>query len=314
MSLNTNDMKQTVGNTLGYPWVGTHLARLIGVVDLGVQDRQAYQGKPKSPCGQVLFTYELTDDLVEINGEEKPRWISKKENAFSGQNSNITQLVSNLDPSNQFGGDLSAMARASVTCMVTIAQKTDKTSQQPIEGVRITSITSCPPSIPVFTAQNPPLVFDWDKPDMQAYDRLPNWVQEVIKKAHNFNQSNLPALVAAYDAQKAAQEAQQAAGSGQTGGQGQNVGQSTNPAPNPAPTTSQAAPAQNVPTAPPGYYWDQASNAYKPLAEKKPEPAAAAPAPDAPPGWKLVNGQWVQDNPQTPAPQTNAAPAGGRPY
>ena len=313
MSLNTNNMKQPTGNNLGHPTVGAHISRLIGVVDLGVQERQPYKGKPKSPCGQILLTYELTDDFVEIEGQgSRPRWISKKENAFSSQNSNLTAVVTALDPGNVYGGDLAALARHQTPCMVTISPKTDPNTGQPIDGVRITGVSGLPGNFPVNTAANPPLVFDWDAPDMAAFDRLPEWVKEQIKKAHNFKGHPIEALIAVYDQQQAAKAAA-AQGQPHTAGQASPGTQSAGPAPNPAPAVAQA---QNVPVAPPGYEWDQATNTFRPVAQKPVEQVQTAPAtPAAPPGWKMVNGQWVPDAPDmAQGPQTGAAPGSARPY
>jgi hypothetical protein len=329
MALNMNNMQQPTGNTLGFPAVGPHVSRLIGVVDLGKQDRQPYKGEEKTPCGQLVITFELTDDFVEIEGVKKPRWISKRLNAFSGQNSSLTALVASLDPANMYNGDLAAMVNASLPCLVTIAQKTDAQTKQPIEGVRISQISALPPGFAAPPAVNIPLVFDWETPDMGAFDRLPAWIKEQIGQAHDFKGSKIEPLVTAYNAQKAQQQAQ-------TAQQAQSQpAPAAQPAPSVQPAQATPAPAQaapqaaqtGVPSAPPGYRFDTATNSFVPDTAPAPVQAPAkVQVTMGPDGWAQdASGQWVKFDPtlhevataqaNTPAPQVaQGAPAGGRPY
>ena len=291
MALNMSNMQQPSGNTLGYPAVGVHAARLIGVVDLGVHDRPVIQGQQKTPCGQISLTFELTDDFVDIDGVKKPRWISKKENAFSSERANLTAIVAKLDPAGKFGGDLAAMARAAVPCLVTVSQKTDAQTKQAIEGVRVSDIGGVPNGFPVAAAQNEPLVFDWDAPDMVAYARLPNWVHTTFKKAHNYAGSKVKPLIEQFEAAQAQQQGQNQA---QATSGGVPAPQTSAPAQSPAQAqnVSQAAPAAGRPAAPPGYYWDDDSNSFKEGTGPATVAAQEAPAklqvtiPQGyPPGW-----------------------------
>ena len=177
MALNVNEMGGGQTNNLGYPRLGPHISRLVGVVAMGVQERRAYKGETKAPCGRVNLTFELTDDFVEIEGVSKPRWISKTENAFSGPQANLPQIARNLDPANTYGGDLGQMALAGVPCMVTVEQKRDAAGNV-VDGVKIGSITGLPPGMPVPALHNQPLVFDFDNPTEEGWDRLQNWQKD----------------------------------------------------------------------------------------------------------------------------------------
>lgn len=318
MALNMSNMQQPSGNTFGFPFVGVHAARFVGVVDLGSQDRQPYKGQAKSPCGQLSLTFELTEDFVEIDGVKKPRWISKKVNAFSGNNASLVDIVNKLDPAGTYKGDLAAMARATLPCLLTIVQKTDQATQAPIEGVRISDIGGVPDGFPINPAQNPPLVFDWDAPDMAVWDRMPGWQQEVIKKAHNFQGSKIQAPVEAYDAQKASQQVQT-----QAQAQPSEAGQA-----NPAPATQRATVATNQPqeasaadlrpAAPPGYHWDEVSGTFKPgvvsaqVAQQAVSKAKVTIPQGYPPGWCVgPDGVPVAFDPATmevDAPQATGGP------
>ena len=61
--------------------VGTYPARLVQLIDLGVQPRKPYQGQEKDPIQMIWVTYELTNEFMKDESgndiEDKPRWISE---------------------------------------------------------------------------------------------------------------------------------------------------------------------------------------------------------------------------------------------
>lgn len=54
---------------------GTHIARAIKIIDLGTQHGE-YQGQP-TVRNQVVISWELPNELMTIDGEEKPMIVSK---------------------------------------------------------------------------------------------------------------------------------------------------------------------------------------------------------------------------------------------
>jgi len=285
MSLNVNEMKSLTSNTFGFPALGVHVARLVGVVDMGLQLRSAYKGVEKPACGKIALTFELTDDFIEIDGVKRPRWISKSENAFSSPQANLTALVAALDPANQFAGDLGKMAEAGLPCLITISPKTD-VNGNPIEGVRISQVGGTPPGLAVSPLQNPSFVFDFDRPTEPSWEKLLKWQKDQIKQALNYPGSSLEALVTAYEEKLAAQPQQaQEATTQSRAGQG-----------SPLPPNAPLAQPQTAPQAPPGYLFDEEAQGFKPVpvqalvqTEQK--------SPAAPPGWSFVDGTWVQTIP-----------------
>ena len=57
---------------------GVYIAVCVGVVDLGEQ----YSEKFKNYANKLMFIWELPGELIEVEGEQKPRQLSK-EFAFS---------------------------------------------------------------------------------------------------------------------------------------------------------------------------------------------------------------------------------------
>ena len=72
MSTNVRDAKS--GSTFPPMEPGTYPATCCGVIDLGLQ-KTTFEGIERE-VNQILITWEFPDELLEINGEMKPRRIS----------------------------------------------------------------------------------------------------------------------------------------------------------------------------------------------------------------------------------------------
>lgn len=57
---------------------GVYPARLVQLIDLGVQPQRPFQGKDKPPAQEIMITYEFTDEFLKDEDgneiEDKPRW------------------------------------------------------------------------------------------------------------------------------------------------------------------------------------------------------------------------------------------------
>lgn len=293
MSLNTNNFDSPKGGDLGTATVGPHVARLVGVVDLGVHKR-TWQQQEKEPCRKLNLILELTDDFVEIDGVVKPRIISKSVNAINSEKSALNAILAQLDPTGQFQGDLEAMAKATLPCIVTVAQRTDNNGNI-VEGTKIANIGACPQNFQAPAAQNPIVIFDTYNPDINVFMGLQAWMKKMIKEAQNYTGSQLEQLVLAAEAQ--AGNTAQAAPAGPQTAQAAPSTQAVAAAPvqpvaatAEAPAQAQAAPpagpapaaqtqtAPATPAAPPGFRFDPATNSYVP------DTQAVAPAQQTPAG------------------------------
>ena len=62
------------GNSSNPATEGVHLALCTRIIDLGTQESQLYANRQH----KVMFTWEIPDDTVMVDGEEKPKLISKE--------------------------------------------------------------------------------------------------------------------------------------------------------------------------------------------------------------------------------------------
>lgn len=178
--------------------VGNYPARIVQILDLGLQAQRPYQGKEKPPANEVMLTYELVDCfMVDENGNEKedsPRWISETLPLYSidQEKAKSTQRYVAADPDNVFGGDFSKLGDAAINVAIGHNKKGDKTYTNVlgISTMRAKDAAKLPP------LKNPPKVFDLDSPDMEVFGSLPQWVQDKIKGNLKFNGSKLQAALA----------------------------------------------------------------------------------------------------------------------
>jgi hypothetical protein len=242
MALNVNTYSEGgSGKDFGPPQAGNRLARLVYAVEIGVQDTE-YQGQVKTPRAKAVLGFELVDnaDPIEINGALRPRWLSKQVTLTRNEKGTLPKILGALDPAGQYKGDIAAMTRAGLPCLILLAQDGDR--------VAISQIGPIPPGYQVPPLQNQPLVFDWDSPDQTIFSKsIPNWIRESIKVAHNFKGSAVERLFNQQDQQQVAAQPAPVA-------QGPVPGlPPAQAAPAPAPVHQPFSQPLGAPSAPPGW-------------------------------------------------------------
>lgn len=199
MALNAKKVKkQSNGPKQEAMEAGTYPARLVQVIDLGVQEQRAYQGQQKPPIQQIMLTYEFLDEFCkDENGEDvedKPRWLSETIplHSLEADLAKSTKRYYALDPNEDHGGDWAELVNS--PCMVTINQYESKGEMK--NGV--SSVATMRPKEAAKAPElvNPPKVFTLDEPDLEILASLPDWLQEKIKENLEFEGSALQEALA----------------------------------------------------------------------------------------------------------------------
>lgn len=172
---------------------GMYPARLVQLIDLGVQAQRAFQGQPKAPMQEIMLTYELVDVfMLDADGNEqenKPRWVSETLpfHNLKADKAKSTQRYNAFDPKGDWDGDFSKAVGAPINVVLVNNVVGDKTYTN-VAGVatmRARDAAACP------EPQNPVKMFSLDEPDMEVFGKLPKWVQEKIQKNLNYGGSAL---------------------------------------------------------------------------------------------------------------------------
>jgi len=185
MSLNAKKVK-AVGNKPKQPNIenGTYPARLVQLIDLGVQAQRPYKGQDKPPKHMIYTTYEFCDEfMVDENGnpdESKPRWISEDFPFYSldQDRAKSTQRYNALDPTGAHDGEWPELLGSPVMLTVGDYVGGDGVTRNSIlstSSVRAKQAATLPELV------NEPKVFLLDDPDMDVFLSLPQWLQDKIK-------------------------------------------------------------------------------------------------------------------------------------
>jgi len=168
------------------PSVGTKMARLVNLIDLGHQPGFEWQGEQIKSQYKIAFTYELTGSMTQ---EGMPHHVTEDVNVSDyvgdGIISKMMKRVFALDPTGVIsdnGKNLPALI--GLPCMVTIQH--NKNGYE-----KISEVSGAPEGIPVPELKNDPKIFNMDEPDMNLYHKLPDYVKDKMQKALDFNETAL---------------------------------------------------------------------------------------------------------------------------
>jgi hypothetical protein len=190
----------------------TYFARVVQIVDLGLQPGGEYQGNPKPDAEQIMFTFEFADVR---NDEDKPAWLSVKlqlpkrwEDSGSFQTfhvkSNLYKFLEVLYPKGLYKGknpsycgfaynfDWNDILGAPCQLQVTVIEKDDKTRAYIVNDSVARIPSKFLSSVPEL--ENEPRVISMDSSLTQEdWDALFPWVRKMISESLDPNVAELAA-------------------------------------------------------------------------------------------------------------------------
>jgi hypothetical protein len=217
MALKANETKNK-GNESFPPQepidIGAYPARLVAVVDLGLQAQKPYQGKEKEPVYQIQTTYELLDEFMKDEDgndvEDKPKLLSERFALYSldAEKAKSTKRYLALDPNNVNDSDWVALL--GMPCIVTVVHNpnTKDPKRGPYVNIGNVSAMRLKDAEKAGPLVNQPLAFNLDSPDIEVFNKLPQWVQKVIQGNLEYEGSELEKLLKAQPKEKAESKAE----------------------------------------------------------------------------------------------------------
>lgn len=180
MSLTVN--ANTVSTIAPIPQ-GTYLGVCNMLVDLGVQYNEAF----KNSSRKVLIGWEIPSELITIDGEDKPRTISKRYTASLNESANLRQDLAAWRGRDFTPEELAAFDLRSIvgnSCMINIIHR----EYNGRTYANIQSIMALPKGMPKGQLRDKPLVFDLDTGTVDDVDYLPRWIGDIIKKSTTYQE------------------------------------------------------------------------------------------------------------------------------
>lgn len=209
MARNFNDYKgkaDGVKGKMNAPLLepGSYPARLVGILFLGTQKQQPFQGKPKPPREEVRYTYELSHEFMQGENEEvledKPRWFSEDLAIFGPEADKAKLTLRNkaLDPNNQTNGDPRGLLGLPCNLLIIHRQGRGDKADRTYENIGGLSAASKLKGYVQPELINPASYFDpWDAEacDLEVFNKFPEFIRKKIIGAENFHTSHLAKLM-----------------------------------------------------------------------------------------------------------------------
>ena len=179
-------------------------ARVVQVVDLGLQPRKPYKGQPKDPMHHIRITYELSDEYMKDeegnDREDMPRWLSEKMPFYNigAEKATSTIRMKAIDAGGVTGDDFTELVGMPCQLVVITAPHPQYAGQEInyVDGV------TGPVKVKGYEQPelvNPTTVFLLDEPDMEVWETLPEFLQKLIQSNLEFNGSKLQGVLGAPD-------------------------------------------------------------------------------------------------------------------
>ena len=171
----------------GYPPIeaGSYRAICYSIVVLGTTYNEVFDNVQK----KIMFTWELPDERIEVDGEDKPRAISATYTLSLNEKANLRKTLESWR-GKQFtaeelrGFDITKVLGA--PCMISTTTGTNTLGKQ---YAKVTGVSRLPKGMEVpKDTENPKVVFDIpnDACPLEDMEKLPNFVQERIKQSEEY--------------------------------------------------------------------------------------------------------------------------------
>lgn len=162
---------------------GTYLGVCNMLVDLGVQFNETY----KTSSRKVLVGWEIPEETFTVDGEQKPRTLSKRYTASLDERATLRQDLAAWRGRDFTQEELAAFDLRNIvgaSCLINVIHKESNGKTY----ANISSIMALPKGMKKGTLAEPAIVFDLDTDDLSAIDNLPNWIGEIVKKSQTYEE------------------------------------------------------------------------------------------------------------------------------
>lgn len=164
---------------------GVYIAICVGVIDLGEQ----YSEKFKNYANKVKIVWELPGETVEVDGEQKPRQLSKEFTFSVSKKGSLRAFLQSWNSktyTDEEFGELDIFDQIGNACQLQVVLS------ETGEYSNVDNLMALPRGVPAPTTDTVPIRWDMDAWDDTVFQSLPEWVQEQIKKSTQYQKEHTP--------------------------------------------------------------------------------------------------------------------------
>ena len=167
---------------------GTYLAVCVYSIAIGEQLCE-FKDKGKSYNNQVMLGFELQGVTVEIDGKQEPRTLGRTFNIAKSKNAALRKFVGAWEAKEYTDEEFLEL---DTNDLVGKPAMLNVVLNESGEYSNIESIMQIPMGFPVPQPTLPLIRFDMEPWDQAAFDKLPEWAQERIKKSTEWQKEHAP--------------------------------------------------------------------------------------------------------------------------
>lgn len=163
---------------------GTHLGVCNMLVDLGMQ----YNEKFGKSSRQVLISWEIPDELIEVDGEKHGRSINKRYTASLNEKSSLRKDLASWRGRDFTAEELAAFDLKTIvgtSCLINVIHKEGSNGKI---YANIAGIMRLPKGMAKAMPSEPPIIFDLDTDSLDIIDSLPSFIAEEIKRSSTYEE------------------------------------------------------------------------------------------------------------------------------
>lgn len=164
---------------------GVYMAICIGCVDLGEQYNETF----KNRSNKCLYIFELIGETIEVDGEMKPRQLSKEFAISSSSKSNLRKFIESWNGKSYTDDDfmeLDLFDQIGKSCQINVVLNDTK------EYANIDNLMPLPRGMAPFITETPSVRWDMSAWDDEVFKTLPEWIQDKIKKSTEYATDHAP--------------------------------------------------------------------------------------------------------------------------
>lgn len=158
--------------------MGSHIARCIGVIDLGTQDSPNFAASWK-----VMLNFEIPGERVEVDGEPAPMTISKEYTLSLNEKATLRAHLESWRGRAFSAAELKGFEVANVLthpCMISVIHKTSGKGKT---YANISTISGLPKGVECPPIWHKPVKYEITDGKNEVFNALPNWIQAKILAA-----------------------------------------------------------------------------------------------------------------------------------
>lgn len=167
---------------------GTYMAVLVYSVDIGEQLCE-YKDKAKSYNNQVMLTFELVGETIEVDGKQEPRTLSRTFNIAASKKSGLRKFLEawrGRQYSDEEFMELDINGFVGAGCQLQVVLNESG------EYANVAAMLQLPKGMPAPQHTLPLVGYDMEPWSDEAFATLPEWIQERIKKSTQYQQLHTP--------------------------------------------------------------------------------------------------------------------------